>query len=297
MSEVRVTFETQARRQIVESKVTCPFLGSVVQQELLPVRSATDNPLAKIEDVRTLGNTGAGSDLGELLIVFAQGNHAFMRGASETLDQPVPEGLFSLELPGSQGSHPGHSGILEGDPKTLGSGRLSKENFERLEMQAKEGLLTWTGVATFIAENLQRDPNAKIKINMPMVAGLLAQDLANVLKSTITVAKEKFFDDAQHQAMADRTLQEKLTKLTGEDNLVGSSGEFGLLFAFLANSPRTQVLGDEPALSLSDVRGMFVDKSLPDGWEGWNKSRVDWVGHTAYLLRWAHREFQRLSAG
>ena len=74
-------------------------------------------------------------------------------------------------------------------------------------------------------------------------------------------------------------------------------GEFGLLFVFLANSPRTQVLGGEPALSLSDVRGMFVDKSLPDGWEGWNKSRIDWVGHTAYLLRWAHREFQRLSAG
>ena len=80
-----------------------------------------------------------------------------MRGASETLDQPVPEGLFSRQLPGSQGSHPGHSGILEGDPKTLGSGRLSKENFESSELKAKEGLLTWTGVSTFIAQNLQRD--------------------------------------------------------------------------------------------------------------------------------------------
>jgi hypothetical protein len=297
MSEDRLTFETQARRQIVETKITCPFLGSAVQQEILPVRSATDNPLAKIEDVRELGNTGAGSDLGDLLTVFAQGNHAFMRGASQTLDQPVPEGLFSLELPGSQGSHPGHSGILEGDPKTLGSGRLSNENFERLEMQAKEGLLTWTGVATFIAQNLQRDPDAKIKINMPMVAGLLTQDLANVLKSAAAVFKGAFFDDAQRKAMAERTLQEKLTKLLGEDNLVGSSGEFGLLFAFLANSPRTQVLGSDAALSLSDVRGMFVDKRLPDGWEGWNKSRVDWVGHTAYLLRWAHLELQRLSAG
>jgi len=268
-----------------------------VQQEILPVRGATDNPLAKIEDVRELGNTGAGSDLGDLLIVFAQGNHGFMRGASETLDQRVPEGLFSLELPGSQGSHPGHSGILEGDPRTLGSGRLSQENFARLEMQAKEGLLTWTGVSTFIAQNLQRDPNAKIKINMSMVAGLLARDLADVLKSTVPVVIGAFFDSAQTKAMADRTLQEKLTKLLGEDNLVGSSGEFGLLFAFLANSPRTQVLANEPALSLSDVRGMFVDKRLPDGWKDWKKSRFDWVGHTAYLLRWAHQELQRLSAG
>jgi hypothetical protein len=297
MSEERLTFETEARRQIVETKVTCPFLGSVVQQEILPVRGAADNPLAKIEDVRALGNTGAGSDLGNLLIVFAQGNHAFMRGAPETLDQPVPEGLFSLELPGSQGSHPGHSGILEGNPKTLGSGRLSTENFARLEMQAREGLLTWTGVSTFIAQNLQRDPDAKVKINMPMVAELLAQDLANVLKSTVPVVIGAFFDSAQHQAMADRTLQEKLTKLLGEDNLIGSSGEFGLLFAFLANSPRTQVLTNEPGLFLSDVRGMFVDKRLPDGWEVWNKSRIDWVGHTAYLLRWAHRELQNLSAG
>ena len=75
-----------------------------------------------------------------------------------------------------------------------------------------------------------------------MVGGLLTRDLADVLKSSINRVKERLFDDAQHQAMADRAVQQKLTKLTGEDNLVGSSGEFGLLFAFLANSPRTQML-------------------------------------------------------
>src|SRR6202040_3786073 len=162
------------------------------------------------EDVRMLGNTGDRSDLGEQLVFFAEGNHAFSRGASGKLDQPVPEGLFSLELPGSQRSHPGHSGILEEDPNTTGSGRLSIENFERLERRAKEGLLNWSAVGGFIAENLKRDPASKV--DMPMVGGLLTRDLADVLKSSINRVKERLFDDAQHEAMADRAVQQKLDR-------------------------------------------------------------------------------------
>src|SRR5829696_8495397 len=96
---------------VVERKATCPFLGAAVAEGQLPVRNDAKDPLASIEDVRRLGNTGGGR-LGEVLVLFASGNHASMRGASGKLDEPVPDGLFSLELPGSQGSHPGHSGIL-----------------------------------------------------------------------------------------------------------------------------------------------------------------------------------------
>src|SRR5215471_11098896 len=125
-----VILDAKARERIVETKVTCPFLGSVVNQQLLSVRGSSDNPLASIEDVRELGNRGGG-DLGDLLVLFAAGNHALMRGGSEsTLDVPAPAGLFSLELPGSQGSHPGHSGILQGDTRKLDSGRLSIENVD-----------------------------------------------------------------------------------------------------------------------------------------------------------------------
>jgi len=101
---------------VVERKATCPFIASAVSQGYLAVRNDAQNPLASIEDVRTLGNTGAG-DLGDLLVFFASGNHAFMRGNSGKLDVRAPGGLFSLEFPGSQGSHPGHSGILQGNPK------------------------------------------------------------------------------------------------------------------------------------------------------------------------------------
>ncbi|HET7493399.1 MAG TPA: hypothetical protein VFK01_16130, partial [Bradyrhizobium sp.] len=118
-----LTLTDQVSDQMVRKKVTCPFLGGAVHQKFLAVRGDADNPLASIEDVRRLGNSGGG-DLGDLLVMFASGNHAFMRGDDGKLSVKVPSGLFSLELPGSQGSHPGHSGILQGDPETLDSGRL-----------------------------------------------------------------------------------------------------------------------------------------------------------------------------
>jgi hypothetical protein len=97
-----LTLDPELRDRIVETKVTCPFLGSLVHQELLSVRGATDNPLADIEDVRRLGNEGGG-DLGDLLAFFAAGNHGLMRNNSgSALDTPVPAGMFSLELPGDR---------------------------------------------------------------------------------------------------------------------------------------------------------------------------------------------------
>src|SRR5262244_447075 len=129
------------RALVVERKATCPFIGSAVAQGNLPVRNDANDPLASIEDVQRLGNSGGG-DLGDLLVMFASGNHAFMGSGSGKLDKPVPAGLFSLEFPGSQGSHPGHSGILQGDPAVPGSGRLSESDFARLAGRAVNGLIT-----------------------------------------------------------------------------------------------------------------------------------------------------------
>jgi hypothetical protein len=279
----------ETRTRLVETKITCPFLGSAASQERLGILGEAGNPLASIEGVRSLGNTGGG-DLGDLLVFFAEGNHAFMRGRSgDTLDAPVPAGLFSLELPGSQGSHPGHSGILQGDPRKLDSGRLSIEDFGRLATLARGGLIKRSDVGRFIADNLKRDPASKV--SGASVAKLLLEDLSEVLGAAgaalIELARLK---GASPEL---RTLEVKLTKLTGEDNLVGSSGEFGLLFAFLSRSPRTGTLDGEPALALEDVRAMFLDKRLPEGWETWRKTRVDWVVHTASLAVSAAKEFRK----
>ena len=81
-----LTLTDKVRDQMVCTKITCPFLGSAVHQNFLTVRGDSNNPLASTEDVRRLGNSGGG-DLGDLLVTFASGNHAFMRGDDGKLRQ------------------------------------------------------------------------------------------------------------------------------------------------------------------------------------------------------------------
>jgi hypothetical protein len=284
---VVVTLDDEARDEIVRTKVTCPFLGSAVHEGLLAVRGDAGNPLASIADVRDLGNSGGG-DFGDVLALFATGNHAFMRGDSGKLDKKAPSGLFSLELPGSQGSHPGHSGILQGDPNVLGSGRVSEKDFERLAKRATNGFLKRSDVGRFIAENLARDPKSKV-FGMDAVKKLSA-DIGELGKAVVDAALAIFREPEDEH----RTLKEKLTKLTGEDNLVGSAGEFALLFTLLAHKPGAGEIDGEPAISLQDVRAMFLEKRLPAGWRDWKKLRADWVKHSAALLLSAGKEYHAL---
>ena len=279
------------RALVVERKATCPFIGSAVAEGQLHVRNNADDPLASIEEVRMLGNTGGGN-LGEVLVLFARGNHAFRRGDSGTLDEELPGDLFSLDFPGSQGSHPGHSGILQGDPKVLGSGRLSEADFVRLTSRAQDGWIKRSEVGRFIAENLLRDPNSKVSDRKTFE--LLADDLEELAKSVVSALLSKLRGSDKKADAAHRAFQERFTKLTGEDNLVGSAGEFGLLFAFLAHRPDAREVEDEPAVSVKDLTDMFVDKHLPDGWETWKKTRHDWVVNTTQLLISAAKEYHRL---
>ncbi len=276
---------------LVERKATCPFIGGAVAQGDLVVRNDAKDPLASIEDVRRLGNTGGG-DLGDLLVLFASGNHAFMRGDSGKLDNSVPNGLFSLEFPGSQGSHPGHSGILQGDPEMLDSGRLSEADFAKLTSRAKDGWIKRSDVGRFIAENLLSDP--KSKVFSKNTAALLASDLVKLVETTGLRLKSKLFGTDEDESTTHRDMEEKLTKLLGDDNLVGSAGEFGLLFALLANKPGAKEVEGEPTVAVQDLKDMFVHKQLPDGWETWKKSRKDWVTNTTSLLISANKEYQTL---
>jgi hypothetical protein len=286
-----VELSSDERASLVEKKAACPFIGSAVAQRLLPVRNEAQNPLASIDDVRRLGNTGGG-DLGDLLVHFATGNHAKMRGATGMLDKPVPRGLFSLDFPGSQGSHFGHSGILQDDPTMLDSGRLSEADFERLTSRARDGLVKRSDAGRFIAENLLRDPHSKVDDKNTAVQ--LGFDLGELVKAAVSALMTKLFGSDEGKSTAHRNLEEKLTKLAGEDNLVGSAGEFGLLFAFLANKPGSKEVEGEPAVAVQDLQAMFVDKKLPDGWETWKKTRIDWVRNTTGLVMSAAKEFHAL---
>jgi hypothetical protein len=270
------------REDIVRRKITCPFLGPAVREGRLPVRNEAPRPLAGIEDLIELGNAGGG-DLGELLGFFAQGNHGFMPGGSGRLDRPVPAGLFSLDLPGSQGSHPGHSGILQGDPNETGSGRFDQAAFHRLIAPAQEGLLKRSDVGKFIAANLRRDPDSKV-FGLK-VAGLLAVDLARFVGQTGPALLEAMSNAVGPDESAEgRRLYAHLTRLLGEDNLVGSAGEYGLLFAFFENQPGARTSDGEPALDVDDLTAMFRDMAFPIGWDGWPKRRIGWVVNTTALM-------------
>jgi len=290
-----VALSPEQRGQVAVKKGTCPFIGTAVATGSLPVRNSADKPLASIDDVVKLGNSGGG-DLGNVLKLFATGNHAFMAGQDGRLDQPVPPGSFSLDLPGSQGSHPGHSGILQGNPLMPNSGRFSDEDYARLMSHAKDGYLTRSEVGKFIAENMMKDPSSKvIGLN---VTRRLAGDVANVAEKGAGALLEKIDDKltGKTDGTRQREAVEALTKTLGEDNLSGSAGEFGLMFAFLAHAPDSKTIGGEPAISVDDVNLMFKDKQFPPGWESWPKNSSDWVASTTALTASAGAEFLKLQA-
>ncbi|SEM92277.1 hypothetical protein [Nitrosomonas marina] len=287
------------RRAIVEKKATCPFIGAVVATGDLPVRNSITEPLASVDDVTHLGNSGGG-DLGEVLKIFAKGNHARMFDDSGKPSALLPVGLFSLDFPGSQGSHPGHSGILQGNPAKRGSGRFSQSDFDRLVNYVTDGFIKQSDVAAFIAENLARDPDSKV--NSKEAAKLVLQDISDVHSQGWDLVKEKlksFFTNEPSTEQSDqkREFAETLTKVAGENNLVGAAGEFGLLFAFFANKPDAKTIDSEPTLTVADLTLMFKEKKLPKGWDTWEKTKIDWIKNTAQLLISAARAFDDIKNG
>jgi hypothetical protein len=287
------------RTGIVVHKATCPFAGTAVATAALQVLDSVARPLAKVADVMALGDRGGG-DLGsKVLKVFAIGNHARMRGgAAPVLDTPVPNGTFSLDFPGSKGSHPGHSRILESDPVTLDSGRFDPDRFQALlaRADADDGHIRRSQIGAFIAANLVADPDSKVFGSG--VSKLLGADIAAFAKTVGPALLERLKNDVEGTpgGVEEDAMYAGLTKLLAEDNLVGSSGEYGLLMAFLAQSPRTITVFDEPAVSVDDVTAMFRDKRFPDGWEQWPKTKHDWVVSTLALMHDAAVEYLRLTA-
>lgn len=258
------------RLEIAERMATCPFVGSAVASGSLEVLDSASRPLARIDDVVALGDSGGG-DLGShVLKLFARGNHSRRLGAAAGAEPLVPNGTFDLRFGGSQGAHPGHSGILLGDPAQVGQGRLDPAELARLAGHADEdGRLSVDAVGDFIADSLKRDPEAQV---LPLAE--LIRDAVRVLgafKDVVLGGDEREKTEAA----------EAVTKLLGQDHLVGSAGEWGLLFAFLRRSPNS----DDGDVALADVRLMFVDKRFPPGSESWKKSTLDWIKATLRLTK------------
>lgn len=266
----RVNLSEKQRLDIAERMATCPFVGAAVATGMLKVLNTAEVPLASIDEIALLGDSGGG-DLGRnVLKLFARGNHSRMLDAGEGTESLVPPGTFSLLFGGSQGAHAGHSGILLGDPNAVGQGCLDKAQFKRLADRADEGgRLSIDAVGDFIAENLKKDPHAQV---LPAVQ--LIRDATRLLSEF----RDVVFRRSEHEKTEAFAA---LTKLLGEDHLMGSAGEWGLLFAFLKNSPNS----DDGDIALADVKMMFLDKQFPNGWEEWEKSTLVWIKATLRLAK------------
>jgi hypothetical protein len=265
-----ISLAPEEQMEIAVKMATCPFVGAAVATGQLPVYSTKERPLAVIDEVAHIGDLGGG-DLGtRVLRLFARGNHSRWIPFLDEGDIFVPNGTFSLQFGGSQGAHAGHSGILLGDPDKVDSGRFDQAQFDRLAEHADlAGRLSIDSIGDFIAENLKQDPNAQV---LPIQK--VASDIIQLLRE---------FKDlllAADESEKTETI-EALTKLLGEDHLMASAGEWGLLFAFLKNGPNSHD-GD---IALTDVTAMFVDKRLPDGWETWEKSALSWINATLLLAK------------
>lgn len=265
-----VSLSQTERIQVAERMATCPFVGTAVATGQLEVLNSAENPLASIDEVARLGDLGGG-DLGtHVLKLFARGNHSRWVIPADNVDAFVPTGTFSLLFGGSQGAHPGHSGILLGNPKEVGRGRVDEAAFDRLAEHAdSDGRLSIDSIGDFIADNLKRDPDAHVLPAMKLI-----RDAARLLSEFKDVV---FGGDESEKTEA----FEALTKLVGEDHLAASAGEWGLLFAFLKNSPNS----DDGDIALSEVKLMFVDKQFPAGWQTWEKSTLSWIKATLRILK------------
>jgi hypothetical protein len=278
---------------MVERRVTCPFVGSAVLEGVLRSSGTMDAPVASIDALADLGDSGGG-DLGFVLAFFARANHGYVPNPGGAR-LPLPNGAFSLDFPGSQGSHPGHSGILEGDPTIVASGRFDADAYGRLIARASNGHVSRSAVASFIAENLARDPASTVLGFRALHR--LAIRLAAVVGEAAWLGLRSVTGGAGRRGL--RGLDAALGRLLGADNLLGSAGEFGLLFALLRRSPRTRPSRGEPAVSVMDLDALFVERRLPAGWDSWRKDTRSWVWNTACIALaglFAYRRLTRRAA-
>lgn len=294
------------RANIVAHKSMCPFVGSAVNEQKIrvihgPAGTYASQPLSFVEDVVRVGNSGAGSTLGFVLKVFSTGNHAKMLNEKTgKLDLDVPAGTFALDFPGSQGAHWGHSGVLMGNPHTVNSGHWSAADWARLlaistSGPSKGALLTTADIGHFIAENIKRDPNAKSISGGSLLRTLFADSLT--LFGDVGTAALKLFRNPNALTASEgewRTVIAGITKLAGDDNLIGSAGEFGLLLAFLEHSPVAQQNSGN-AFAVADIQRMFQQKLFPVGWEQWKKSAVSWVTYSSQLTWHARKRLNELN--
>ncbi len=247
---------------IATTKATCPFIGSVVKSGMLRVSGSVANPFARVADIRQIGNLPSDQGFGQLLEMFAIGNH----GAGN--------GQFSLNFPFSQGSHAGDSNILQ---RNLNRPSFDQSAFFAFSSYSRgKGFLTPADVGKFIALNVKSDRAARTVGRGTITTA--AADLVRLLRSAL-------FARDRNKAISD------FTRLLAVDNIAGSAGEFALMFSLFNNRNDGRQRG---VIYVDEMQAMFRDKRIPRGWESWLKKRNDWLLFTLRLSLAAYAEYAKM---
>ncbi len=269
--ELKVTPEQ--RDVVVKKAATCPFMHSAVKAGLVRLRGLFEQPLGDTSDVIRLGNAGGG-DLGKVLKFFADVNHNRLTGPGGTTTQAVPENTFAIWFPGSRGAHPGHSGILMGDPSDVGSGRFAPDRLARLTSAYStlypdgKRYISRDQIGAFIAENVDADPSSR-GFNWDGIQSLSSQ----VAELVQRVA-----------ANDPNVLQDVLHLMVTSNDMVNSSGEFSLLFTRFADGVDAD---GNPVISTAAVESLFRDSTFPAGWDQHPATASQWVWNTLAILKGA----------
>lgn len=259
------------RDTMVKKAATCPFMHTAVKSGQVRIRGSLDQPLGDTGDVVHLGNAGGG-DLGKVLAFFAHTNHNRMVGPNGVTDTPVPDNTFGIWFPGSQGAHPGHSGILMGDPADVKSGAFSPDRLARLTSDYAtlypdgKRYISREQLGAFIADNVANDPDSR---------GFNLDGIKSVSSQLVDLATRAAANDPN-------VLQDALHLLVTSNDLVNSSGEFALLITRFADG--TDAAG-HPIISTAAVESLFRDGVFPPGWDQHPALAADWVWNTISIAK------------
>jgi hypothetical protein len=260
------------RDTLVTKAATCPFMRTAVNTGAVTVGGTLEHPLGATVDAVALGNAGGG-DLGLVVEFFAKVNHNVYVGADGATTVPVPEHTFGLWFPGSHGAHPGHSGILMGDPHDPQSGGLSADklanftaNFSTPYPDGKS-YISLKQMGQFIAQNVAADPNSR-GFNLRGITSLAGQ-VTSLAARALAGGDANLLDDVLHLFVT-------------SNDLMNTAGEFALLFTRFSDNVDDS--GD-PLVSTDVVQSLFVDGQFPPGWDQKPAYARDWILNTLKITK------------
>jgi hypothetical protein len=272
---------------MVRKKTVCPFIGAAVVSRQLPVFGSVENPWTRATDIRDTANTGGG-DFGDLLYNIGLVN---LPGAKAPAAPAWALGYSPLALAGSIAAHAGHSGILSGPSDVPNAGRFSQEQWDRLMLRNEGGYITRTNLAKWCAESNLMDKTAK-----PVGLARILNDIEYFLK---TFAGSMFARHARIESGSKLLTAKELDPLRAgvmaalASNLFNSAAEMAFLATVLHHSPKTrQAYRDvEFAVSVEDLKSLYIDRRLPKGYTTWPKNKSDFSAHVGPCVKEAAQHY------